>query len=81
VADSRSSVKQRSDVEGGALWPEFRICGPAGNLVTWAAGADVASASFQAPSNGTYTVVVYDVSSGFAAVGDYRLDDTNTPRH
>ena len=41
---------------------------------------DVASMFFAAPMSGTYTVVVYDVSSGDAATGPYNLFFTLAPR-
>jgi hypothetical protein len=62
-----------ADVAGGALGPRLTIYGPAGNLVTWAQGTNVAGQAFAAPSTGTYTVVVDDASSGLASTGDYRL--------
>src|SRR5258706_14696691 len=34
-----------TDVAGGSLWPGFTVYGPAGNVVTWGSGVDVASAS------------------------------------
>ena len=68
-----------TDLAGGALWPQMNIYGPAGNLVTWVNGQNVASRSLRAPSTGTYTVVVFDVSNGWASTGDYRLDYARTP--
>src|SRR5258706_365055 len=67
-----------TDVAGGSLWPGFTVYGPAGNVVTWGSGVDVASASFQARSSGTYTMGIYDLSTGLASTGDYRLDYTRT---
>ena len=52
---------------GGAFMPAFSIYDPAGNLVRSPWAGDVASWGFAAGSTGTYTVVVYDVSSGAAA--------------
>lgn len=54
-------------------------CAPAGNLLTWATGTNVAVDGFSAPSTGTYTVVVYDWSSGLASTGDYKLYYTKAP--
>jgi len=67
------------DVEGGPLTPAFTIYGPSGAAVISASSANVASASFSAAVTGTYTVVVYDVSSGLSATGDYRLYFTRAP--
>jgi hypothetical protein len=42
-------------------------------VVSQAYGGDVASYALTAQKGGTYTVVVYDVSSGSAATGAYDL--------
>jgi hypothetical protein len=67
------------DVAGGPLTPAFTVYGPAGAVVTSASSAGVANGSFVAAATGTYTIVVYDVSSGLASTGDYRLYYTRAP--
>jgi len=67
------------DLDNAAMVPAFTIYGPAGGVVTNVVSGSVASFSFAAAVAGTYTVVVYDWSSGFTATGDYELDFTRTP--
>jgi hypothetical protein len=67
------------DVAGGTLVPAFAVYGPTGTAVTSASSANVASASFAAGASGTYTVVVYDLSTGLTSTGDYRLYFTRAP--
>jgi hypothetical protein len=73
AATGESIALRVADIAGGALWPEVVIYGPTGSQVSWGAGPDVASAMLVAPSTGTYTAVVFDISSGAAATGDYNL--------
>ena len=68
-----------TDLAGGAFVPAFNIYDSTGKFVNWTSGANVASLDFTAPSTGTYTLVVYDSSSGLASTGDYELDYTKTP--
>lgn len=68
-----------TDIAGGAFVPELNLYDAAGKLVNWARASDVASLDLAAPSTGTYTLVVFDSSTGFAATGDYRLDYAKTP--
>jgi hypothetical protein len=72
-------VLRVADLAGGALTPGFTVYGPAGNAVTWTAGVNVAGDAFAAPSTGTYTLVVYDASSGMASTGDYKLYYVKAP--
>jgi hypothetical protein len=52
-----------TDLSAGGLTPEFTVCDPTGAFVVdGARTATVASASFNAKSIGTYTVIVYDYS-------------------
>ena len=68
------------DTAGGSLVPAFSIYDPTGaDVVSPAYGNDVASYFFQAPKSGTYTVVVYDDSTGYAATGPYNLYFTLAP--
>ncbi|HET7505875.1 MAG TPA: hypothetical protein VFK02_32875, partial [Kofleriaceae bacterium] len=67
------------DIAGGSLTPALTVYGPTGTTVTSASSANVANASFSASATGTYTVVIYDVSAGFASTGDYRLYFTRAP--
>jgi len=67
------------DVAGGPLVPAFTVYGPSGAVVTATSSANVVNASFAAGATGTYTLVVYDVSSGLSATGDYRLYFTRAP--
>jgi hypothetical protein len=69
-----------TDVAGGALVPAFSVYDPSGAVaVNVAVGDDVASAGFAAPASGTYTVVVYDRTSGSDATGPYKLYFTRAP--
>jgi hypothetical protein len=68
-----------TDLQGGPLAPGITIYGPSGNAVASTWHPSQAIRSFAAPSTGTYTVVVYDASTGWASTGDYRLDYTWTP--
>ena len=69
-----------TDVDGGSLFPAFYVYDPTGAVVlNYASNDDVASMFFAAPMSGTYTVVVYDVSSGDAATGPYNLFFTLAP--
>jgi len=72
-------VLRAADLAGGALVPAFNVYGPTGSLVNWTWGYDVASLAFAAPATGTYTVVLYDNSGGFAAAGDYNLYYVKAP--
>jgi hypothetical protein len=47
--------------------------------VTSNSGAAQASVSFRAASGSTYTVMIYDYSTGFAGSGDYQITHTLTP--
>jgi hypothetical protein len=62
-----------TDVASGALTPGITVYGPNGATVATTANANVASISFTAQAAGTFTVVIYDVSSGLASTGDYSL--------
>jgi hypothetical protein len=68
-----------TDLANGALVPGIAVYGPTGSGVTSTSGSSVAGLGFAAPVTGTYTVLVYDVSSGFLATGDYRLYYTKAP--
>lgn len=63
-----------TDVASGALTPAFNIYDPTGTpIVNGAVGANVASYAITTQKTGTYTIVVYDASSGDAATGAYDL--------
>jgi trimeric autotransporter adhesin len=68
-----------TDVDGGTLIPTFAVYGPTGALETSAEGTDTATNGFSVPLTGTYTVVVYDSSSGLASTGPYTLSLALTP--
>ncbi len=57
----------------GALTPYVGIYGPTGVLLDFAAGSVSAEASVRATNNGTYLVLVTDLSNGYAGSGPYRL--------
>jgi hypothetical protein len=68
------------DTAGGAFWPGFEVYDPSGTrVVNPVSATDVAATSFYAPASGTYTVVVYDKSTGSASTGDYNLYFTRAP--
>src|SRR5262249_20754569 len=46
-----------ADLSANAFYPRIDLYGPAGNLVTFANGQDVAAITQQLPITGTYTVV------------------------
>jgi len=79
AASGEGIMLRATDVAGGALTPAFYVYGPAGNLISSASGANVAGEALPAPSTGTYTVVVFDWSSGLASTGDYKLYYTRAP--
>lgn len=79
AAQGEGVILRAVDLAGGPLWMGFSVYGPAGNLMINASGAEVASWGFSAPSTGTYTVVVYDVSTGLASTGGYKLCYTKAP--
>jgi hypothetical protein len=69
-----------TDVAGGTFTPAFIVYDPTGAVVVDGAyGANVASDFFAAQKTGTYTVVVYDDSSGYASTGPYNLYFTLAP--
>jgi hypothetical protein len=61
------------DSAQGSLVPYVQVYDPSGALVDQASGAVVAGLSFKASVAGTYSVVVFDYSSGYASVGPYRV--------
>ena len=81
TADAGESIVLRAtDVAGGAFAPNIDVYDPSGKrAVNSGFGLDVATVTFQAPTSGTYTVVVADGSSGFAATGAYNLYFTRAP--
>jgi hypothetical protein len=66
-------VLQMTDLAGGPLAPRITVYDPTGAIAATGKANDVAAVTFQAPSNGTYTVVLADSSDGFVATGDYEL--------
>ena len=68
-----------TDVAGGPLLPAFSVYDPAGSLVSQAVGEDVAGLAFTTQKSGTFTVVVYDASTGLASTGPYNLYFTLAP--
>jgi hypothetical protein len=62
-----------TDVDASAFTPYEAIYGPTGANVTGTYGADTASTTFIATTAGTYTVVLFDYSSGYGSSGNYSL--------
>jgi len=62
-----------ADVSGGSFVPAVAVYDPTGALVNSNYGQSAAGFSFTASATGTYTVVVFDYSSGFASSGAYHL--------
>jgi hypothetical protein len=62
-----------TDVNATAFYPAVSVAGPTGTLITTATGQDTATATFTAATAGTYTVAVFDNSSGFVSSGGYSL--------
>jgi hypothetical protein len=62
-----------ADVAGGTFTPAMAVYDPSGAVVDTTYGAVVAGTSFKAAATGTYTVVVYDYSSGYGSSGAYNL--------
>jgi hypothetical protein len=81
TADAGEAVQLRFvDVAGSTLTPGLAVYGPTGAAASWDYRSDVAYASFNAAVSGTYTVVVYDWSSGsLAGTGDYALHFVKGP--
>jgi hypothetical protein len=79
AAAGEAILLRLTDVAGGALVPTFKLYDAAGQFVNWARANDVAGLDLAAPSTGTYTLVVYDSSSGLATTGDYKLYFTKVP--
>ena len=80
VATGETVAISVTDLSAGTLVPAFIAYDPAGAVVVNGAnGATVASASFRAQKVGTYTLVVYDDSSGYASTGGYSVSLSVTP--
>jgi hypothetical protein len=78
-ANAGASIQLRAtDVDNGTFVPAMAVFGPSGSRVDLQYGASAAVSAFKAPSSGTYTVVVYDYSSGYASTGNYDLTLTST---
>jgi hypothetical protein len=61
-------------VSGSTLTPQLRLYGRDGALLKSLSGAATAQfTNYVAPASGTYTVVVSDLSAGWAGTGTYRL--------
>lgn len=74
-AGEHISISATELVSGSPLSPELRLYGRDGSLLRSFSGATVAQFSaYPAPTNGTYLVVVSDLSSGYAGTGTYRLN-------
>lgn len=61
------------------LRPQLSLFRPDGSLVSGATDSTVASYSHTALTSGTYTVVVTDVSNGFAGTGSYTIHYAKAP--
>jgi hypothetical protein len=68
-----------ADTSGNDLTPRITLYDPSGTLVTFANGANVGAISRALTENGTYTVVVSDVSAGSDATGNYNLYFVRVP--
>jgi len=75
TAWSGDSISLRVDelVNGSSLTPWLRLYGSDGTLLNTISGAATAQISRTAPSNGTYTVVLADLSGAYSGSGTYRL--------
>jgi hypothetical protein len=60
-------------VSGSSLTPWIRLYGRDGTLLKSLSGSAAAQFTISAPANGTYMVVVSDLSSGWVGSGTYRL--------
>jgi hypothetical protein len=79
VANAGEAIQLRFvDTYAGAMVPLVALYDPAGKLVDYNYSGTVATLSKTAPSTGTYTVLVYDGSSGSAATGNYEVSLTVT---
>ena len=66
------------DLGAGPFVPAIAVYDPTGALVTWTSGATMATLNFTVRAAGTFTVLVYDYSSGHASTGDYSLSFSAT---
>ncbi|MCX6928665.1 MAG: hypothetical protein NT154_36455, partial [Verrucomicrobia bacterium] len=75
TACAGDNILLRADelVNGSSLIPWIRLYGRDGVLLNTISGAATAQISRIAPASGTYTVVLGDLSNGYAGSGTYRL--------
>jgi len=68
------SINVTELVSGSTLTPQLRLYGRDGVLLKSLSGAATAQfTNYVAPASGTYTVVVSDLTAGWAGTGTYRL--------
>jgi hypothetical protein len=68
------SISVTESVSGSPLTPQVRLYGRDGTLLKSASGAATAQlGTLAAPTNGTYLLVIGDLSSGYAGTGTYRV--------
>jgi hypothetical protein len=68
------SINATELVNGSPLTPQLRLYGRDGTLLRSSSGvATTQFSNFVAPTNGTYLVVISDLSSGYTGTGTYRM--------
>lgn len=63
-----------TDLDESGFSPGIALLGPNGNFIRFARGTTTASITETLAETGTYTLILRDDSSGFDAVGNYRLN-------
>ncbi len=62
-----------TDLDEGALYPRMSLFGPNGAFITSSQGANTTQLNRTLTEWGTYTLIIYDNSSGDDATGNYQL--------
>lgn len=79
-ANAGEGIRVRAaDIDDTLLTPFITVYHPDGSIARNGIGPTVASADFQAPDTGTYTVVIRDGSNSASATGDYAIRFTRAP--
>ncbi|HTQ06135.1 MAG TPA: IPT/TIG domain-containing protein [Polyangiaceae bacterium] len=68
-----------ADLGATGFYPYYVVYDPTGKVVGQVGGNDVAALSFSAAVSGTYTLVLFDASNGYASTGAYNLYYTLAP--
>jgi len=79
-ANAGENVQIRiTDINGTPFIPRITLYDPNGAYVTYGQGTNVGAISYKTTQAGIYTVVVSDISSGYASTGDYNVYFVHMP--